>query len=51
MKRNKPILGVCISPKIAEKLEKGKYNKSKLIDSLLTEYFKRLDETIESKLK
>jgi len=44
MKRNKPILGVCISPEVAEKLEKGKYNKSKLIDSLLTDYFKKLDE-------
>jgi len=33
-------IGVTLSPKILEKLEKGKYNKSKLIDSLLTEYFK-----------
>jgi len=44
MKRNKPILGVCISPEIVEKLEKYKINKSKLVDSLLTDYFKKLDE-------
>ena len=44
MKRNKPILGVCISPEVAEKLEKYKINKSKLVDSLLTDYFKKIDE-------
>lgn len=44
MKRNKPKIGVTISPELAEKLEKGKYNKSKLVDSLLTEYFKKEDE-------
>ena len=44
MKRTKPKIGVTISSEIAEKLEKGKYNKSKLVDSLLTEYFKKEDE-------
>ena len=44
MERTKPKLGVTISPEIAEKLEKGKYNKSKLVDSLLTDYFKKLDK-------
>jgi len=46
MKRNKPLLGVCISPEVAEKLEKYKINKSKLVDSLLTDYFKKLDEDV-----
>lgn len=44
MKRNKPKIGVTISPEIMDKLEKGKYNKSKLIDSLLDSYFKKLDK-------
>jgi len=50
MKRNKPSLTITISPKIAEKLEKNKYNKSKLIDSLLKEYFQNNDE-VENKYK
>jgi len=41
MKRNKPSLTITVSPEVAEILEKNKYNKSKLIDSLLTEYFKK----------
>ena len=44
MKRNKPKIGVTISSELAKKLEEGKYNKSKLVDSLLTEYFKKEDE-------
>jgi hypothetical protein len=40
MKDNK-IIGIAISPEILKKLEDGKYNKSKLIDSLLTEHFKK----------
>lgn len=44
MKRNNPKIGISISPKIAEKLEKYKINKSKLVDSLLTEYFKKIDQ-------
>jgi hypothetical protein len=46
MERNKPRLAITISPEIAEKLEKHKYNKSKLVDSLLTDYFKKLDEDV-----
>ena len=41
MKRNKPSITITISPEIAENLEKNKYNKSKLIDSLLVEYLKK----------
>ena len=34
-------IGIALSPKILKKLEDGKYNKSKLIDSLLTKHFKK----------
>lgn len=33
-------ISIALSPDILLKLENGKYNKSKLIDSLLTEHFK-----------
>lgn len=32
---------VALSPEIIKELEDAKYNKSKLIDSLLTEHFKK----------
>jgi len=32
---------VALSPEIIKQLEDGKYNKSKLIDSLLTEHFNK----------
>jgi metal-responsive CopG/Arc/MetJ family transcriptional regulator len=31
---------ITLPPDILKKLEEGKYNKSKLIDDLLTKYFK-----------
>ena len=34
-------IGIVLDPEVLKKLEKGKYNKSKLIDSLLDSYFKR----------
>jgi len=34
-------ISIALPPKILKKLENGKYNKSKLIDSLLTKYFKK----------
>lgn len=37
-------ISVTLSPKILKKLEEGKYNKSKLIDSLLSEHFKKETE-------
>jgi len=40
MKDNK-IIGIALTPEILKKLEDGKFNKSKLIDSLLTEYFNK----------
>ena len=50
MKRTKPSITITVSPEIAEKLEKNKYNKSKLIDSLLSEYFQN-NENVEEKYK
>jgi hypothetical protein len=43
MKDNK-IIGIALSPEILKQLEEGNYNKSKLIDSLLTEHFKKENE-------
>jgi hypothetical protein len=39
MKDNKHI-SISINPDILNLLDEGNYNKSKLVDSLLTEYFK-----------
>lgn len=40
MKKNKPHVAICINPKLIKLLENGNYNVSKLIDKLLTKYFK-----------
>ena len=37
-------ISVALSPEILKQLEDGNYNKSKLIDSLLTEHFKKEKE-------
>nr|QBM02826.1 hypothetical protein [uncultured archaeon] len=34
-------LRIVLDPEIIKKLDEGKYNKSKLIDSLLDDYFKK----------
>ena len=34
-------ISIALSPEILKKLDEGNYNKSKLIDKLLTEYFKK----------
>ena len=39
-KLEKKKISVALSQDILSKLEEGKFNKSKLIDSLLTEHFK-----------
>lgn len=44
MKDSKHI-SVALSPEIMKQLEEGNYNKSKLIDSLLTEHFKKKKKT------
>ncbi len=38
-------ISVTLSPELLKKLEDGKYNKSKLIDSLLSEHFKNKNLT------
>ena len=40
-------VSIALSPQIFDKLDKGKYNKSKLIDSLLTEYFEKKEKEIK----
>lgn len=40
-KKESVTISIAIDPKISQKLEDGKYNKSKLIDSLLDSYFKK----------
>ena len=39
MKTESKIIGVTLSPEILKLIEKGNYNRSKLIDTLLTEHF------------
>jgi hypothetical protein len=39
MKTENKIIGVTLSPEIIKLIEDGNYNRSKLIDTLLTEYF------------
>lgn len=34
-------ISIAIDPEIIKKLDEGKFNKSKLIDSLLDSYFKK----------
>jgi hypothetical protein len=41
MSRKKPTkISIALDPEVLKKLDEGKFNKSKLINSLLTEYFK-----------
>ena len=40
MKKENKFITVALTPEMLKKLEDGKYNRSKLIDSLLTDYFK-----------
>ena len=37
-------ISIALEPEILKKLEEGKYNKSKLIDSLLDTYFKKQEK-------
>ena len=39
MKQENKIIGVAIDKELLKKVDAGKYNRSKLIDSLLTEYY------------
>lgn len=44
MKEKKELksITIALSPEIINELDRGDYNKSKLIDKLLTEYFKEI---------
>lgn len=44
MKEEKKSISIVLDPDILEKLEAGKFNKSKLIDSLLADYFKKREK-------
>jgi hypothetical protein len=37
-------ISIVLGPEIFKKLEEGKFNKSKLIDSLLDNYFKKVNK-------
>jgi hypothetical protein len=41
MKKDNKIIGVTVSPELLKLIEEGKYNRSKLIDTLLTKYFNK----------
>lgn len=38
-------ISIALDPEIFKKLDEGNFNKSKLIDSLLSEYFKKRKKT------
>ena len=40
MKKESKHISIAIDTDILKRLDEGNYNKSKLVDSLLTEYFK-----------
>jgi hypothetical protein len=37
-------ISIALDPEILKKLDEGNYNKSKLIDSLLSSYFKKQEK-------
>jgi len=43
MAKNKELksISIVLDPEVLNKLEEGNFNKSKLIDSLLTDFFKK----------
>ena len=48
MKKENKIISVALNPETLKKIDQGNYNRSKLIDMLLTEHFKK---EAENKLK
>jgi metal-responsive CopG/Arc/MetJ family transcriptional regulator len=42
-------ISITLDPEIIKKLDEGNYNRSKLIDSLLIEYFKKSEKNNKSK--
>lgn len=43
-KKSYQSISIVLDPEIIQKLEEGKFNKSKLIDSLLEEYFNKEEQ-------
>lgn len=44
MDKETKIISIALSPEIIKKIEDGNYNRSKLVDSLLSEHFKKENE-------
>ena len=42
-------ISIVLDPEVLKKLEEGKYNKSKLIDSLLADFFKGQEKQQQDK--
>lgn len=47
--KEKKHISIVLDPEILKKLDEGKFNRSKLIDSLLVEYFKKQNKKTEIK--
>ena len=45
MKNENKIIGLVIDKELLKKVDSGNYNRSKLIDSLLTEYYQKLKKS------
>jgi hypothetical protein len=49
MDKETKIISIALSPEIIKKIKNGNYNRSKLIDSLLSEHFKKETENKSEK--
>lgn len=47
--KDKTTISIALDPEILKKLEEGKYNRSKLIDSLLADFLKKEEKKKQSK--
>jgi hypothetical protein len=51
MSKNRAKITIAVDPKIDEELEKSNYNKSKLINSLLSEWLKSEKKDVKKFIK
>ena len=49
MKKEQKFVSIALSKEVLKKIEDGNYNRSKLIDTLLTEHFKKENENNSEK--
>lgn len=49
MKKEQKFVSIALSQEVLKKIEDGNYNRSKLIDTLLTEHFKKENENNSEK--